>query len=116
MSYKETECRKCGAKYGPFYKSKDCFHCQSVGTVEIDAPQVGVGCAALVDADATIARMAEAIVEIEFVGRHTWNTCMQTARDRATMQARKCYEIAKASTDQEEQSQPGTRSATQGGK
>lgn len=38
----------------------------------------------------TVLRLAQRIQFIEHGGRHTWETCMQTARDRAIEQAQAC--------------------------
>jgi len=50
-----------------------------------------------VDRCAVIDRMARAIVDIEFSQRHTYETCMDSARERARRQAEACFDIASAS-------------------
>lgn len=40
-----------------------------------------------------VQKMAEKIVDIEFSSRHTWESCMETARVRAFMQATSLFNL-----------------------
>jgi hypothetical protein len=44
----------------------------------------------------TILRMAQAIQKIEHRGYHTWESCDETARQRALEQARACMAIVRS--------------------